>query len=147
MLPRRTLEPGVYRLLAVAEDKTGTIGRQEIQLAVGDVPENGRAAGSDEIHQVILNEGEYLLDTEAREFPRLECDLKINEDGRLVLHGVIRGKSTDKGLLWKASMYKSHGSHYATLENGQLVIRRVTPANPGAAPFRTPPVSGPGPYR
>jgi hypothetical protein len=70
----------------------------------------------------------------------------INEDGRLVLHGVIPGKSRDRKLLWKASMYKSHGSHYATLEKGQLVIYRGTPDRPEASPFKTPSVFGPGPY-
>jgi hypothetical protein len=143
----RSLRPGVYRLEAVAEDNTGSFGRQAIQVAVGDVPTDDAKPRSDVTYQVILEEDQRLTDGEVREFPRLECDLGINEDGRLVLHGVIPGKSRDRELLWKASMYKSHGSHYATLEKGQLVIYRGTPDRPGAAPFRTPPVSGPGPYK
>ena len=44
-------------------------------------------------------------------------------------------------------MYRDpHGSHYATLEKGQLVIYRGTPDHPEATPFKTPSVSGPGPY-
>ena len=57
----------------MAEDITGTPGCLEIQITVGDVSKNSEATGSDEIHQIILNEGEWLMDKEVREFPRLEC--------------------------------------------------------------------------
>lgn len=144
----KALKPGVYQLKAVAEDNTGTFGWQEIQIAVGDVSHKTAKVWEDEIHQVILTEGERLMEGDVRNFPRLECDLKINEDGRLVLHGVIPGKSSNRVLFWKSEMYKDpQGSHYATVENGQLVLYRGTPENPEATPFKTPSVSGPGPYK
>jgi hypothetical protein len=89
----KSLKPGMYRLEAVAEDNTGIFARQEIQIAVGDVSENSEATGSDEPHQVILNEGELLTDGDARQFPRLECYLFLNEDGRLVLNRGVPGRS------------------------------------------------------
>ena len=45
-------------------------------------------------------------------------------------------------------MYKDpQGSHYATLEKGQLVLYRGTPDHQEATPFKTPSVSGKGPYK
>jgi hypothetical protein len=143
----KALRPGAYRLLAVAEDMSGTFGRRDVQILVGDVAEDRAKNATDKIQQVVLAEGERLTEGEVREYPRLECDLRINDDGRLVLYGIIPGRDRERQLLWKASMYKSHGSHFATLENGQLVIYRGTPDEPGAAPFRTPSVSGPGPFK
>ena len=144
----KTLKPGMYHLEVVAEDKTGTLGRREIQIFVGDVSQNIAANWRDEIHQVILNEGERLMEGDVRNFPRLECDFKINEDGRLVLHGVISGTSRNRVLIWKSEMYKDpQGSHYATVEKGQLVLYRGTPDTPEATPFKTPSVSGTGPYK
>ena len=83
---------------AVAEDNTGTFGWREIQIAVGDVSQDGAADWSDEIHQIVLNEGERLMDGEVREFPRLECYLFLNEDGRLVLNAGTPGNN--KGRIW-----------------------------------------------
>lgn len=54
-------------------DKTGTLGWSEIQLAVGDVSKNSSTNWRDEVHQVILNEGEMISDEDVFEFPRLEC--------------------------------------------------------------------------
>jgi hypothetical protein len=55
---------------------------------VGDVSQSSMADWKDEIHQVILNEGELFLDSDVRKFPRLECFLSLRDDGRLILnHG------------------------------------------------------------
>jgi len=97
----KALTPGRYHLEAVAEDKTGTPGRREIQIAVGDVLENSVPNWSDEIHQVILNEGERLMDGDIREFPRLECYLTLDDDGRLSLFRGTPG--TSEGRIWMAS--------------------------------------------
>lgn len=125
----------------MAEDNAGTIGRQEIRISLGDVSQSDVATRSDEIHQVILNEGEWFKDDEIRKFPRLECYLFLDEDGRLVLNRGTPGES--HGMIWKSAMYKDpQGPHYATWENGQLAIYRGTLGHPEANPFKTPP--GPG---
>ncbi|MHC4595730.1 MAG: Ig-like domain-containing protein, partial [Planctomycetota bacterium] len=58
----KALKPGMYHLEVVAEDKTGFRSHQEIQIAVGNVSQKSAANWRDEIHQVILNEGERLMD-------------------------------------------------------------------------------------
>ncbi|TWU31223.1 hypothetical protein [Novipirellula artificiosorum] len=95
----------------------------QLDATDGDVSQHSAVTKTDPIDQVILKEGERLMDEDVREFPRLECELKINEDGRLVLQGVLPGQSRSRILIWKSVMYKDpQGCHYATLENGQLVI-------------------------
>jgi hypothetical protein len=142
------MEPGRYQLTAVAEDHTGTFGRRDIRITVGEVSDRGVAGWEDQIHQVILEEGEYLLGGDRRDFPRLECDVKINDDGRLVIHGVVAGVSSDRRLLWKASMHGDNGNpHVAVLSKGQLVVYRGTPDRREATVYKTPSVSGEGPCR
>ena len=142
----KDVKPGIYHLKAVAEDNTGTIGWREIKIAVGDVSVNSETDWSEEIHQVIFNEGERLMDGEVREFPRLECYLFLNEDGRLVLNHGTPGNS--KGRIWQASMHRDYWDpQYTTLEKGQLVIYRGTPDHQEATLFKTPSVSGPGHYK
>ena len=137
----------MVHLLAVAVDRTGTFGQKEIQLTVGDIPEDGADDWKNAVHEVIFNEGDHLLDDERREFRRLDTDLKINEDGRLVLHGVIPGESMNRELLWKASMHRDDvHAHFATLDKGQLKVYRGTPDHPETTVFETPAVSGQGPY-
>jgi hypothetical protein len=148
----KALKPGKYHLEAVAEDKNGLRSRQEIQIAVGDVTQNSAADWRDEIHQVILNEGERLMDGEIRDFPRLECFLTLEEDGRLALfRGGPRGRD---GLIWKTrgkadrpTPQPAPPRFYAALENGQLAVYRGTPDNPDVILWQSSKVSGPGPYR
>ncbi|MDX2432486.1 MAG: hypothetical protein QNK35_16225 [Bacteroides sp.] len=138
------LKPGVYRLKAVAEDKTGTLGWQEVQIYVGDVEEGGD--WSEKIHQVILNEGEVFMGGDVLEFPRLECYLTLRDDGRLAL---FNGTPGQRGrMIWKAMMHSDEGdSHYTTLEKGQLATYRGTPGNQEAKPWQTPLVSGQGAFK
>jgi len=113
---------------------------------VGDVSENSMATWSDEIHQVILNEGERLMDGDVLEFPRLECYLYLNEDGRLELDGGTPGNSN--GRIWQAGMHRDPwGPHYAVFDKGQLVVYRGTPGHQEATVFKTPSVSGTSTYK
>jgi hypothetical protein len=129
----------------MALDNNGISGRQEIRVAVGDVPYSSARDWREEIHQIILREGEYLGDKEVREFPRLECHLYLNDDGRLVLYGGT--PDNPKARIWQPSMDRDYWDpQYAIVENGQLVIYRGTPGHNEAKLFETPPVSGSGPY-
>jgi hypothetical protein len=148
----KALKPGVYHLKAVAEDKNGLRSHQEIQIAVGNVSEDRAADWRDEIHQVILNEGERLMDGDIHDLPRLECFLTLEEDGRLAL---FRGAPRDRdGLIWKTrgkadrpTPQPTPPRFYAVLENGQLVVYRGTPDNPDVILWESSKVSEPGPYK
>jgi hypothetical protein len=142
----KDLKPGRYHLEAVAEDMVGTVARREIEVVVGDGVQQKPARWREAIHQVILNEGEYLMDGEYREFPRLECYLYLNDDGRLRLNAGTR--QDYKGMIWQASMHRDAlDPQFVALENGQLKIYRGTPEHREATLFQTPPVAGPGPYQ
>ena len=142
----KSMKPGTARLLAVAEDETGTFGRQETTLVAGTASKNARA---DENHQVILREGERMMGDERRDLPRLECDFKLNDEGRLILHGVIPGRTRNMTLLWKAIMQRDRtgGPYYTVLENGRLTTYRAAPNEPEVKIYETPAVSGEGPYK
>jgi hypothetical protein len=140
------LKPGMYHLEAVAEDKTGIFSQQEIQIAVGDVSENSKANWRDEIHEVILNEGERFMIGDVREFPRLECYLKMHDNGKLVLHRGTPDRSEDP--IWLSrSKDPDGGLHYAAFEKGQLVTYRGTPDHPEVALWKSKMVSDPGTYK
>jgi hypothetical protein len=148
----KALKPGMYHLEAVAEDKNGLRSVREIQVTVGNVSQNSAANWREEIHQVILNEGERLMDGDIHEFPRLGCFLTLEEDGRLALfRGVPRGRD---GLIWKTrgkadrpTPQPTPPRFYAVLENGKLVVYRGTPDNPDVILWQSGKVSGPGPYK
>jgi hypothetical protein len=141
----KAMKPGVYNLEAIAWDKNGISGKQVIRVAVGDVPYNSAGDWREEIQQIILKEGEYLGDKEVREFPRLQCHLYLNADGRLVLYEGTRDNPGSR--IWQPSMHRDYWDpQYVILENGQLVIYRGTPGHNEAKLFETPPISGSGPY-
>lgn len=138
----KAMKPGKYHLKAVAEDKTGTLGWKEIDFVVGDFSKNKMINWKDEIYQVILEEGESLGDKEVIDFPRLECKLGLNQDGRLVLSHYRDGR------IWQPSMHRDYlDPQYVTLENGQLIIYRGNPGNNEAMLYSTPEVEGVGPYK
>ena len=142
----KTLKPGLYHLEAVAEDKTGIFSRREIQIAMGDVSENSAANWRDEIHQVILNEGEKFMIGDVRVFPRLECYLKMHDNGKLVLRLGAPGRSGD--AIWRSrSKDPGGGLHYAAFEKGQLVTYRGTPEHPEEVLWKSREVSAPGTYK
>ena len=142
----KSMKEGVYELETVAEDKTGVIGRKVISFYVGDATEGDAADWREAIYKVILNEGESLGDKETVEFPRLECYMGLNDDGRLVLsNGSPKNR---KGQIWQPSMHRDYlDPQFVTLENGMLKIYRGTPGNVEAELFSTPEVEGEGPYK
>jgi len=146
------LQPGIYHLEAVAEDENGLRSHQEIQIAVGNVSQDSAANWRDEIHQVVLNEGERLMDGEVREFPRLECFFTLENDGRLALFRGTPGSR--EGLIWKTrgkadrpTPQPTPPRFYAVLKDGQLVVYRGTPDNPDVILWESSKPSGPGPYQ
>ena len=142
----KTLKPGLYHLEAVAEDKTGIFNQREIQISVGDVSKNSAANWRDEIHQVILNEGERLMVGDVRVFPRLECYLRMHDNGKLVLRRGAPGRSGD--AIWRSrSKDPDGGLHYAAFKKGQLVTYRGTPEHPKVALWKSKEVSEPGTYK
>jgi len=148
----KTLKPGMYHLEAVAEDKNGLRSHQEIQIVVGDVSQNITANWRDEIYQVILNEGERIMDGDIREFPRLECFLTLEADGRLALFRGTPGRR--KGLIWKTRGKADRPTpqptvprFYTVLENGQLVVYRRTPGHLKLALWKSNKPSDTGTYK
>jgi hypothetical protein len=132
----------MYHLGAVAEDKTGILSRQEIQIAVGDVSDNSEANWKHEINQVILNEGERMMGGEVREFPRLECKIKLHPNGKLVLI------NEDAGLIGGSwSKDEDDVPHDAVLAKGQLVTYRGTPDRPEATLWESRKPKDKGPYK
>jgi hypothetical protein len=130
-------------LEVLAEDNNGISSQQEIQIAVGDVPETSQANWRDEIHQVILKEDEKIMTGDVRVFQRLECYLTLEDDGKLVFYNGSpdnRGKS-----IWGIRGKDTPHPHYATLENGQLVVYRGTPEYPEAILFSSSPPRGTDP--
>jgi hypothetical protein len=136
----KSVADGTYHLEAIAVDHTGTVGRKAIEVRVG---EGGAAANWKEaVHQVILEEGETLGDKEVVDFPRLECNLGLNDDARLVLSHYREGR------IWQPSMHRDYKDpQFVTLENGQLKIYRGTPGDIDAELYTTPPVPGEGPFK
>jgi hypothetical protein len=121
-------------------------------MVVGNVSQNSAVTWRDGIHQVILNEGERLMDGDIREFPRLECFLTLEEDGRLAL---FRGAPRERdGLIWKTrgkadrpTPQPTPPRFYTVFENGQLVVYRGTPDNPDVILWQSNKPSNPGPYK
>lgn len=151
----KSLKTGMYHLEAVAVDKNGLRTSGEINIAVGNASRTTVGTVGDwknEIHQVILNEGERFMDGEVRDFPRLECYLSLGEDGSLTLINGTPGNR--EGEIWgtngKANRPKIQPvpfRFYTVVENGQLVIYREKPDRPKVKIYETPSVSGTGPYK
>jgi hypothetical protein len=142
----KMIKPGVYHLKAVAVDKTGTLGWREIEVVIGDISNNSSTNWRDEIHQVILNEGDVILDEDSIEFPRLECNLALNNDGRLVLYD--RSSSKRKNEVWISFSRKDISEHHCVeFKNGRLAIYRGTPDQKEILLFKTPKVPGNRSYK
>ncbi len=146
------MKPGMYQLEVKAEDNNGERNQQVIQIAVGNVSEKSAEGWRNEIHQVILNEGEQLMDGEIHNIPRLECFLTLTKEGMLAL---VRGTPDRReGQIWKTRGKANRPTpqpipyrFYTLLENGQLVIYREKPDHPRLKIYETRSVSGPGPYK
>ncbi|TWU40650.1 Ig-like domain-containing protein [Novipirellula artificiosorum] len=136
------LKTGVHQLAAVAEDMTGVKARQEIQISVGDVAKNAEANWKDEIHQVLLKDGDRMMAGDRIDLPRLECKVMFNTSGKLV---VI---DQNTGLLWGSfSKDEDDLSHFAEFKNGQFVTWRGTPEKPEVALWKSREQPEPGDHR
>jgi hypothetical protein len=86
------LKAGWYRLEAVATDTTGVRSRQVAYVNVGNALENTKDAWKDEIHKVILQDGEQWKSDENDEtrieLPRLESWIALLDDGKLVFSDI-----------------------------------------------------------
>ncbi|MFC2115079.1 hypothetical protein ACFLTU_01290 [Bacteroidota bacterium] len=148
----KSLKTGMYTLEAIATDKNGLSTSGEINIAVGNASRSNAGDWKNEIHQVILNEGERFMDGEVRNFPRLECYLTLGKDGSLALISGSPGKN--EGRIWgtngKANRPRPHPipfSFYIVVENGQMVVYREKPDRPKVIIYQTRSVSGTGPYK
>ena len=148
----KALKDGMYHLETVAEDANGFRSRRKIQIVVGDGSKRDATNWRDQIHQVILNEGELFEDGDIFDFPRLECFLTLEEDGRLALFG---GAPSDRdGLIWKTRGKADRPTpqpvpfrFYAALKNGKLTVYRGTSGNPDAMLWESKTQSEQGPYQ
>jgi hypothetical protein len=62
------------------------------------------------------------------EFPRLECYMGLNDDGRLVLSS--GSPENRKGQIWQSNMHRDYlDPQFVTLDDGMLKIYRGTPGN------------------
>jgi hypothetical protein len=148
----KSMQSGVFHLEAEAVDINGLRTSREINFFVGNASAGTAGDWKDEVHQVILNEGEIFGDEEIRDFPRLECFLTLEDDGTLALLNGVPGNS--KGEIWrtngKANRPKPHPvpfRFYTVVENGQMVIYREKPGRPKVRIYETRSVSDPGPFK
>ncbi len=138
----QSLKPDIYHLVAVATDKTGTESREEIQITVGDVPENAKPDGwTDEIHQIIMKDGDRMMAGDMIPFPRLECKVRVNRDGKFILY------DDNVGLIFKTWSKDDDGPHFAELKEGRLITYRGTPANAEVVLWDSPKARGSGPFK
>ena len=120
----KALPDGLYQLATTVENKAGSLTEREIQVRVGNVSRHARPdSWKDEIHQVLLMEGERMMAGDEIKLTRLECKLKVNDDGKMVL--IDRGVK----LIFKTWSKDDDGPHFATLEDGRLRCYRGTPEN------------------
>jgi hypothetical protein len=131
----KSLETGMYHLEAVAVDKNGLRTYEEINIAVGNASDSSMGDWKDEIHQVILNEGETFSNGDTRNFPQLECFLSLADDGSLALNSGTPGNSESRiwGTNGKANRPKPHPvpfRFYIALDDGRLQIHREKPGRP-----------------
>lgn len=147
-----SLETGMVHLEAVAVDKNGFRTSEEINIAVGNASPGIVGDWKDEIHEVILNEGETFTNGDIREFPRLNCYLSLGADGSVALNSGTPGNS--EGIIWgtngKGNRPKPHPvpfRFYIALDDGQLQVHREKPGRPKVIIYETRSVSDPGPYR
>jgi hypothetical protein len=148
----KSLETGMYHLEAVAVDKNGLRTYEEINIAVGNASDSSMGDWKDEIHQVILNEGETFSNGDTRNFPQLECFLSLADDGSLALNSGTPGNSESRiwGTNGKANRPKPHPvpfRFYIALDDGRLQIHREKPGRPKVIIYETRSVSGPGPFK
>jgi hypothetical protein len=124
----KNMKKGWYRLEAVAFDKTGVTGRQVTYINVGNASEESKDAWKDEIHVVLLNDGEQMKsdkkDQTKIKLPRLECWIAFQEDGKFV----FRDESAN-AIIWKTFSKDEPGPHWAEFKNGQLNTYRGQPGN------------------
>ena len=148
-----SVKNGMYHFEAIAVDKNGLRTSGEIDVAVGNASFSNSGKWKNEIHAVILEEGETFSDGEIRDFPRLECFLTLGDDGALALMNGSPGNSI--GSIWgtngKANRPKPHPVPFhfyiAVDDNGQLKIHRKKQGRPEVVIYNTPPAKGPGPYK
>jgi hypothetical protein len=160
----KSLQPGMYHLEAMALDNSGLKGEwkdmihlpgenglrssREINIRVGDADPLTVDDWKDEIHAVVLKEGEKMWNGEKREFPRLECALALDDDGTLKLIG---GDFNTPGKAdrpkWKPDPNPNPFHFYAIFENKQLRVYRERCGRPIIKIYETPAVSGTGPYK
>ena len=148
----KSLEAGRIHFEAVAIDKNGFRTSEAIDLTVGNVSKSRKDAWKDEIHAVILNEGEIFADGDIRKFPRLNCYLSLADDGALALNSGSPGNN--EGRIWgsngKANRPKPHPvpfRFYTTVEEGQMRIYREKPGHPKVVIYQTRSASGPGAHK
>jgi hypothetical protein len=129
----QAMPTGPYHLAVVAIARSGTRTQEEIQVKVGKVANNARSdRWMDAIHQVIMKEGDRMMALEEVQLPRLECKLRVNGDGKMVLI------HSELGLVFKTWSKDDDGPHFATLENGQLRCYRGPPGNPQLVLWESP---------
>jgi len=148
----KSLEAGMVHLEAEAVDKNGLRASEAIDLKVGNVSKGRKNAWEDEIHAVILNEGETFSNGDIRKFPRLNCYLSLADDGALALNSGSPGNN--EGKIWgtngKANRPNPHPvafRFYIAVEEGQMRIYREKPDHPKVVIYQTRSASGPGFYK
>lgn len=93
----------------------------------------------------LIEDGEYILSGESIIFPELNCYLKLQDDGNLVLSRGTPGNR--RGTIWSTSTSYESGKYFAKLQgDGNLVIHRGTPSSVGDAIYTSHSVGGHGDY-
>lgn len=148
----QALKPGVYDLSVLVEDKTGVRSEKDIQFAVGDVSMDTAGHWKNEIHAVVLREGERFEEGDIRTFPDLDCHLTIDEEGSLLLMRGLPGKS--EGFIWKTRGKADRPTpqpvpphFYITMKDGRMQLMRTYPGKPEQLLYQSNRPSDSGEYK
>lgn len=115
----KNLAEGFYQIEAVAIDKNGISGSMSATLKAGSPKPKALNDWEDNIHRVLLSEGEmWKVDVDDEiviPLERLERTLTFGGDGKIILRDDLTNAIT-----FRANSKTATGRHHAIFENGKL---------------------------
>ncbi|GAB5560020.1 MAG: hypothetical protein SynsKO_16670 [Synoicihabitans sp.] len=122
----RNLEEGFYQVEAVAIDRKGISGRATATIRVGSPKLNKANDWTQNIHRVLLSDGEIWKVDIGQEIvillERLECTLTFGADGKIILRDDLTNVIT-----FRANAHTKAGRHHAVFEKGKLTTYNQWP--------------------
>ncbi len=124
------LPEGFYQIEAVAIDQHGVSGRTSATIKVGSPKAKSANNWADNLHQVLLSDGEIWKVDVSHEIViplrRLECTLTFGADGKIILQDDLT-----KVITFRANAKTKLGRHHAIFERGKLATYTQWPGDEG----------------